>query len=77
MKRNKRDGTCVCCGKYRAIYRYHGGPARTDRHHDLCPKCWRAAMNSVRGKRFEDHYEQTRTPGPSPSATGPESTAQA
>lgn len=49
MKRKPiRKRMCVKCGAYPPVYRYHGGPAKRDRHHDYCQKCWRAAINSVR-----------------------------
>ncbi len=42
---------CRCCGKHRAIFHFRGHwRCRAD--HDLCPRCWRAAIDRSRAAKM-------------------------
>lgn len=37
---------CIQCRQHRALFRFRGR-VRFRRDHDLCPRCWRSAMDRV------------------------------
>lgn len=48
MKFQKKK-RCKLCNKRKAVYIINGR-AKWDRHHDLCPECWRSVYNSMTAK---------------------------
>ena len=46
MRRKKEDRKlCKHCGQKRAVFHYRGR-VKADADHDLCPRCYRAQLNS-------------------------------
>lgn len=41
---------CMGCFTQRALYRYHGGPVRADKHHTLCFRCFRSERDRQRAR---------------------------
>ena len=42
---------CKGCNERWARFQYHGR-VRWDHAHDLCPRCWRAAIDHARAERM-------------------------
>jgi hypothetical protein len=47
MKAVKNKKLCKLCGEKKAIY-FTRGKVKCDRHHDLCPRCWRRLLDKYR-----------------------------
>lgn len=47
--RRRDRHTCLHCQKHRSVFHYRGR-VRADRTHTLCPRCFRALVNSRRGR---------------------------
>jgi hypothetical protein len=57
--RKSARNVCRRCGAHRAVSTYRGRTCHRPQH-DLCPRCWRAAIDSLRAARL------TSVPDPRP-----------
>jgi len=45
-KRKARQTMCAMCGNRKAVFLYRGR-VKSDREHDLCPRCYRSEMDKL------------------------------
>ncbi len=53
MSMRSRNKLCASCQQHRAVFFCHG-EIRFRRDHDLCPRCWKAAIDRLRAMLLQE-----------------------